>query len=243
MPWRNPPPWADNFSGDSADSADITVEPGSGWTRWRSQAYIVPLPTRDGKATMTLIDPPGPEDDSIGGGRTTDTHVPTAAQFDHNAQNTRRNKWAAMMDFYPLTRFDPKGGHTAVFLRVNPTIWDNVPNQTRFGCYINGFTRTNQGVLQFTGDRVGDPSTRARELVEFNLSSEDPFDHPTRLYRVRIIEEEYKYASEWKLRWKAEIWRLAGGGLSRLLLGDSGWVVEDTVRNTYNVAISTLADS
>ena len=73
---------------------------------------------------------------------------------------------------------------------------------------------------------------------------EDPFDHPRTWYRVQILEEQRKHGSNWRLYWKAEVWELdpqdRGQGT---LLGDSPWVNENTVKNSYNIKIPSLSGS
>ncbi len=131
-----------------------------------------------------------------------------------------------------------ENAHAAVFIRVQPDrIWDGHPNQTRFGCYINGLDRTQQGVLQFTSDDTSDPSSMKRKLSAFNLS-EDPFDNPTQKYRVQIIEEEKLDSGTWKLQWGAEVWNRN----TNTKIGEEKWVTEDDLA-AAKVAIPELSGS
>ena len=213
------------------------------WRPWRTDTantYITPSPGLGESCILYLEDPPSGYNTVIAGGYTQTLPINPSSEF--NGDANYRNRWMAVMDFYPTERPFPRStyrdAHAAVFLRVNPNrVWDGHPNQTRFGCYINGLDQINQGVLQFTGDRTDDPSTMKRELSPFNLS-EDPFDNPNQKYRLQIIEEEKLVSGTWKLQWGAEIWNQG----TNTKIGERKWITEDDLA-AANVSIPELSGS
>lgn len=189
---------------------------------------------------MYLENPPSGYSQVAAGGYTGNTPIDPSL---FNGEGYYRNRWTAVMDFYPTERPSPHtdedDAHAGVFLRVQPDrTWDGHPNQTRFGCYINGLDQTNQGVLQFTSDDADDPSTEKRVLFAFNLS-EDPFDNPTQKYRVKIIEEEWlSVLSGWTLQWGSEVWNQT----SNTKIGERKWITENTL-NIRKVVVPALSGS
>lgn len=227
------PKWQDEFKVDTANLMET-----DDWMNWRTTVPITPTPVSGGKAQMSLIDPGGgPQDLSIGGGVTSESHVPSPSEFD--STTGYRNKWTAVLDFYPVDALTPLGAHVAIFLRVNPTEWDNSPNQTRFGCYINARDRVRQGALQFTGDLMGSPDTGDTAEFFFDLS-EDPFDNPTEKYRVQIVEEEFLSPfTGWTLEWHAEVWNLS----KDIRIGWRDKITENVLKDNFKIAIPKLIDS
>lgn len=231
--------WSNGLNG-SAPNLFAT----DGWKPWRvdpSKVFITPSPLSGGKCKMYLIDTPSGYSDVVAGGYTQDQPINPSSEF--NGEGYYRNRWTAVMDFYPTERPVPHvtygDAHAAVFIRVQPDKeWNGQPDQTRFGCYINGLDQTNQGALQFTGDHVDDPNAKAQALYPFNLN-QDPFDNPTEKYRVQIVEEEWlSPLSGWTLQWGAEVWNLT----SNTKIGERKWITENTLA-LRKVAIPALAGS
>ncbi len=256
MGWQSSPPWIENFG----SGTESPLRSDDNWERIRSGGPLGSVTVSDGKATLAPHDPkkkPPNHRSSVGCTTVTsdeNTPVPTDEEFSENSAGTRKNKWTAVSDFYATERFtDPdRGGHHAIFIRVHDRTWDGHPNQTRFGCYINGDPPANpnhptnpngyQGCLQFTGDKNVGSGEQKKEIF-FDLN-EDPFDHLGTWYRVQILEEQRKHGSNWRLYWKAEVWKLAPQDKGQgTLLGDSPWVNENTVKNSYDIKIPSLSGS
>lgn len=213
------------------------------WRPWRTNTedvYITPSPVLGEGCVLYLEDPPSGYEIVIAGGYTHGLSVVPSSEFNGDANS--RNRWTAVMDLLPTERPSPRtregDAHAGVFIRVQPDrVWEGHPNQTRFGCFINGLNRIDQGVLQFTGDRIDDPSNMERKLFPFNLS-ENPFDNPTGQYRIQIIEEERLVSGTWKLQWGAEVWNRSTNPNTKI--GELKWITEDDL-TAANVAIPALA--
>ena len=231
--------WSNELNG-SASNLFAT----SSWRPWRtntSDVYITPSPLSGGKCKMYLESPPSGKSTVIAGGYTYGLSINPSSMF--NGEGSYRNRWTAIVDFYPTERPFPRSNvadaHVAVFIRVQPNrTWAGHPNQTRFGCFINGKISNPRAALQFTGDRVGDSSTMARKLSSFDLS-EDPFGNLTQKYRIQIIEEEWRSPlSGWTLQWGAEVWNRT----TDTKIGEKKWVTANTL-GVSNVAIPALSGS
>ena len=230
--------WSSELTGTASNLFATT-----GWNPWRtdtSAVYLTPSPLSEGKCRMYLENPPSGYSQVAAGGYT--DNVPIDPSL-FNGEGLYRNRWTAVMDFYPTERPVPHANydnaHAGVFLRVQPNrTWDGHPDQTRFGCYINGLDQADQGVLQFTSDDADDPNMKAQELFPFDLS-EDPFANPTQKYRVQIIEEEWlSPLSGWTLQWGSEVWNRT----SNTKIGERKWITENTLE-TRNVVVPDLSGS
>lgn len=226
--------WSDRLIGD-IPNLFATAD----WRPWRTNTddvYITPSPLLGEGCIIYLEDPPSGYDITIAGGYTRALSIVPSSEF--NGDANYRNRWTAVMDFNPAKRPEPGGAHAAVFLRVNPDkVWNGQPNQTRFGCFVNGETTNPRAALQLTGDRIDDPSDMERELAPFNLS-EDPFGNLNQNYRVQIIEEEKRVSGTWKLQWSGEVWNRS----TNTKIGESEWITEDDLA-AANVAIPKLSGS
>lgn len=238
------PGWNVHWSSELSGS-DSNLFATSGWRPWRtdtSSVYITPSPLFSGTCIIYIEDAPSGYDTVIAGGYTHGLPINPSSQF--NGDSSYRNRWTAVMDFYPTERpvphDDEDDAHAGVFIRVQPNrTWAGHPNQTRFGCFINGLSQTDQGVLQFTGDRIGDSGEMERKLSPFDLS-EDPFSNPNQKCRLQIIEEEKLVSGSWKLQWGAEVWNLSATPDDKI--GELKWVTADDL-SAANVAVPALSGS
>ncbi|HEY2933229.1 MAG TPA: hypothetical protein VGK99_15930 [Acidobacteriota bacterium] len=243
----------EEFSNDTSDLVATYAD----WEDFRTDlalAEITRTVVTGGKAQFRLQNPTPPptpvELTSVTGAVTREvpTYLDVVPDQSFQQSGTERNKWTAVADFYtvPLPPLDPLSAHIAVFIRVNNRDWNKelpsigtYPDQTRFGCYING---NSQGVLQFTGDdlrpsRAGYGNTNQDNLFQL---IENPFASSGKLYRVQIIERQVLEAFQpWKTFWKAEVYNIT----DNLLIGSSSEINEFTITGNYQIDIPALASS
>lgn len=179
--------------------------------------------------------------DSFAAARSNPNEVDVVPDDEFDSGVANRNKWTAVMDFFPVEETDDSSVHAGGFLRVN----DRTMEQTRFGTIAYSGDRSTSpcasepcGAIQFTGDDDENPSQLLTELKYFELD-EQPWDYPTHLYRVQIIEWEHEVpVLGWHLVWKAEIWDLTDNDL----IGSSSSYTEYTV-SSWGIDIPGLSDS
>ena len=61
-----------------------------------------------------------------------------------------------------------------------------------------------------------------------------PNDNPKDFYRVQILEREKFFFFGWERQWRSEFWNISQG-LFGTRYGNSNWVSEWTVENTYGI--------
>lgn len=234
--------WLEEFT----TTADDLVDDYSDWNSWRTdtqKVLVTTVPVASGKAYIELEDPRPDLDWSIGGAVTSGS-VDVVPDEEFDADTYQRNRWTAVSDFQAASSTNPAGAHSAVFIRVNDTEWEEVEDQTRFGAIVFGgnvsagnCSNEPCGALQFTGES-GDTVLWTFELDEL------PASNPTHLYRVQIHEREYLHPLNWtwELQWMAEVWDLSEEPFQ--LIGASvDWIWEYTVENVWGIEIPGLEDS
>ena len=198
------------------------------WQRWRVDpdlTYITAATVLGDGCIMFLEEPPNGYTYVVAGGYTHGLPINPSSHF--NGDGSYRNRWKARIDFLPSTRPNPHSAlldaHVGCFLRVQANkTWDGQPNQTRFGCWINGMGSGEQAALQLQGTNSNDPNDSNRIIDGFELS-ENPWDNPNHTYRIEIIEEEKLVSGTWKLQWGGEVWNAT----NNTKIGEYKWLDED----------------
>lgn len=187
----------------------------------------------------------------IGGAVTEQNGPDVVPDQEFQTQYPERNKWTAVMDFFPVTSTYEAGAHAAVFLRVLDRTWQTVPDQTRFGAFAYRGPMTlgqdceNEpcGALQFSGDDVtASPAQSAGKQTLFNFPlTELPWNYSSHLYRVQIHERQvfHPLNFQYELRWQAEVWDLTDSNL----VGQSTEIWEWSLPNILGIAVPSIDSS
>jgi hypothetical protein len=94
------------------------------------------------------------------------------------------------------------------------------------------------GAMQLNGDDDANPGQGAQALLRFQLD-EEPWDNPTQLFRVQMIEREVRSESNtaWELFWRSEVWTQSS------VIGEKDWVSEWFIEYCLGIKIPELSDS
>lgn len=245
--WSTSPYWADYFSA----SRSTLSGSGTDWNEWRTDTdhnYIKSTPVNSGQAHMVMGAPPVGKEATVLGGVTKPTVDVIPDEHFGSSGFVSRNRWIAVMDFYPSQDPNPNGIHAGVFLRVNDREWNGLPDQTRFGSvawggYLGDPTCGSSycGALELLGDDANyeNNSVPKLKLVNFTLS-EFPWSFSSHLYRIQILEEErFDPLNLWQVYWRAEVVDLS----DQQTVGSSNWFSEWSVLNNYGIKKPGLTGS
>ena len=177
------------------------------------------------------------------------------AEFDSSTYE--KDKWTIVSDFFPVLEPADPQVHAPAALRVNNRVWNGTQDQTRFagltfGGNLNKYPCHGEpcGAIQFEADKVGASppgSLGQQKLLYFPLSqsvfnpTSQQCQSPPCLYRSQIMERQYFDVLNlvFELQWRAEVWNLT----TNKRIGDSNWVWEWSVENSFGIEIPELSNS
>jgi hypothetical protein len=206
----------------------------------------------DGRALLRLQPSGGPDPNATVAAGVSAPGMQVVPMSEFRSQGTdpgdERNRWTAIMDFYPV--LDPLqwSSHAAAMVRVNDRNYSGFDTHTRFGATayrgpVNQPVCVGEpgcGALQFSGDSKSQSGTGAQYLFWFKMDHA-LWSHPDTLYRVQTIEREWFHPLSfvWEPWWRAEVWSLTGS----TCIGYHDFVGQWTLENLYDIQVPELSGS